>query len=143
MKVVVDTNVLVSGLLSPFGPPGEIVMMVASGSLSVCFDARILSEYSEVLRRKKFQFSPDLVSTVLEQIRSEGEVVASTPLPVELVDPSDHPFLEVALAGPARCVITGNVKHFPASKRHGMNVLTPAEFIEFYRKEGQKKKRSR
>ncbi len=49
MIVVVDTNVLVAGLLSPFGPPGEIVRMIVAGSLSLCFDARILSEYSDVL----------------------------------------------------------------------------------------------
>lgn len=72
-------------------------MMVASASLSVCFDARILSEYTEVLRRKKFQFPPEPINTLLEQIRFEGEIVASIPLPVELADPSDQPFLEVAL----------------------------------------------
>ena len=118
-------------------------MMVASGCLSVCFNARILSEYNEVLRRKKFHFPPDLIITVLEQIRSEGEVVASTPLPVELADPSDLHFLEVALAGHARCLITGNIKHFPASRRSGMKVFTPAEFIEFYREESKTSKQSR
>jgi len=114
-------------------------MMVASGSLSVCFDARILSEYTEVLRRKKFQFPPEPINTLLEQIRFEGEIVASIPVPVELANPSDQPFLEVALAGHARCVITGNVKHFPVSKRFGMNVITPTEFIEFYRAESKKR----
>lgn len=44
MKVVLDTNVVVSGLLSPFGPPGEIVRMTADGFLELCYDARILSE---------------------------------------------------------------------------------------------------
>ena len=113
-------------------------MMVASGRLSVCFDARIFSEYTEVLRRKTFQFSPDLISTLLEQIRFEGEIVASSPLPAKLIDPDVQPVLEVASAGHAQCVITGNVKHFPVSKRYGMKVITPAEFIEFYRMERKK-----
>ena len=61
MKIVLDTNVLVAGLLSPFGPCAQIVRMVSSGDLTLYFDARILSEYSEVLRRSKFRFQIDKV----------------------------------------------------------------------------------
>ncbi|MBM3277488.1 MAG: PIN domain-containing protein [Candidatus Handelsmanbacteria bacterium] len=45
MRVVLDTNVLVSGLLSPYGPPVELVRLVAMGVLQVCYEARILAEY--------------------------------------------------------------------------------------------------
>ena len=48
MKVVLDTNVLVSGLLNPYGPPGRIVQLAAAGELQLCLDARILAEYREV-----------------------------------------------------------------------------------------------
>ncbi len=135
MKVVVDTNVVVAGLLSPHGPPGEIVRMIASGSLSLCFDARVLPEYADVLARPKFGFDPHQVKLVLEQVRGEGHVVASDPLPDKLHDPDDQAFLEVALAGGARCLITGNVKHFPLSKCCGVKVLSPSLFLEFYRQE--------
>jgi len=47
MDIVLDTNVLIAGLLSPFGAYGEIVRMVSSGELSLSFDARILSEYQD------------------------------------------------------------------------------------------------
>lgn len=53
MRIVLDTNVLVAGLLSPFGPCGEIVRMVSSGEPALCFDARILSEVNDVLKRPK------------------------------------------------------------------------------------------
>jgi putative PIN family toxin of toxin-antitoxin system len=56
MNIVLDTNVLVSGLLSPFGPCGRIVCMVSSGELTISLDARILAEYEEVLCRPKFKF---------------------------------------------------------------------------------------
>ncbi len=56
MKIVLDTNVLVSGLLTPYGAAAEIVRLIASGVLSVCYDTRILLEYQEVLARPKFQF---------------------------------------------------------------------------------------
>ena len=135
MNVVVDTNVLVAGLLSPFGPPGEIVRMIASGALRLCFDARILTEYGEVLARPKFQFSFELTQALLEQIKTEGFSVAGNPLPARLPDPTDEPFLEAAIAGAADCLITGNIKHFPSSKRQGAIVLSPNEFLEYFRKQ--------
>jgi len=52
MKIVLDTNVLVSGLLTPFGTSGEIVRMVSAGRLNLCIDARILLEYIEYYRKK-------------------------------------------------------------------------------------------
>ena len=141
MKVVVDTNVLVAGLLSPFGPPGEIVRMISSGAVSLCLDARILTEYSDVLSRPKFRFELEHAHALLEQIRMDGLSVAGTPLGSRLPDSTDEPFLEIAIAGEAACLITGNIKHFPASKRQGMTVLSPAEFVDLYRKQPRRRKR--
>ena len=115
MIVVVDTNVLVAGLLAPFGPPGEIVRMIVAGSLSLCFDARILSEYSDVLARPKFRFEAEEGYSLLDQIRTEGQAVAGDLLRKKLPDPADEPFLEAALAGNAHCLITGNMRHFPVA----------------------------
>lgn len=134
MKVVVDTNVLVAGLLSPFGPPGEILRMVASGTLRLCFDARILAEYEEVLARPKFRFNIEQTRALMDHIQAEGFSVASNPLPVRLPDPSDEPFLESAVTGRADCLITGNTRHFPSARREGMTVLSPREFLDYYRK---------
>jgi putative PIN family toxin of toxin-antitoxin system len=141
VKVVVDTNVLVAGLLSPFGPPGEILRMVASGALRLCFDARILTEYDAVLARPKFQFNPEYVQALLDQIKAEGFSVAGSPLPVRLPDPSDEPFLESAIAGDADCLITGNTRHFPSRQRQGMTVLSPREFLDYYRKRSKSRPR--
>ncbi|TKB79435.1 MAG: putative toxin-antitoxin system toxin component, PIN family [Nitrospira sp.] len=134
MKVVVDTNVLVAGLLSPFGPPGEILCMVASGTLRLCFDARILTEYEEVLARPKFRFNAEQTQALMDHIQAEGFSVASNPLPVRLPDPSDEPFLQSAVASEADCLITGNIKHFPSARRQGMTILSPREFLDYYRK---------
>jgi putative PIN family toxin of toxin-antitoxin system len=133
VNVVVDTNVLVAGLLSPFGPPGEIVRMIATGTLHVCHDARILTEYDEVLGRPRFKFNPEHIQALVDQIKTEGLSVAGHPLPVRLPDPADEPFLETALAGKAECLITGNTKHFPSGRRQGVAVLSPREFLDHYR----------
>jgi len=133
VKVVLDTNVLVSGLLSPHGPPGGILRMVAAGRLTPCLDARILAEYREVLSRATFGFRQDRVDELLAQIGTEGESVVAEPLRQRLKDTGDEPFLEVALATKAECLVTGNLRHYPASLREGVKVISPAEFLEFLR----------
>jgi len=143
VRVVVDTNVLVAGLLSPFGRPGEIVRMIAAGSLSLLYDARIMTEYIQVLKRPKFSFSSEHIEALLDQVKAGGVIVAADPLSVRLPDEEDEAFLEVALAGHAECLITGNLKHFPSAARRSMQVLTPTEFLDFYRQRAQTKTRPR
>jgi putative PIN family toxin of toxin-antitoxin system len=134
MKIVLDTNVLVSGLLSPYGAPGQIVRMVASGEVVLCHDARILSEYREVLLCPKFPFSNDVVEALLAQIVANGVLIVGRPSRHELPDRSDEPFLEAALAADDLTLVTGNAKHYPKSKRDGVLVLSPAEFLDLLRK---------
>jgi putative PIN family toxin of toxin-antitoxin system len=133
LNIVLDTNVLVAGLLSPFGPCGEIVRMVSSGEPGLCFDARILSEYNDVLKRPKFRFAPDKVDALLDFIATRGEPVAACSLREPLPDPDDEPFLAVAIAGRAACLVTGNRSHFPARLRQGVTLLSPREFLTRYR----------
>jgi putative PIN family toxin of toxin-antitoxin system len=134
MKIVLDTNVLVSGLLTPFGPSGEIVRMLFSGELIVHLDARILSEYHDVLNRPKFNFNKDHIGLLLDFIKQYGQIVSSSPLQNFLPDPDDEPFLEVAIAGNVKALISGNSVHYPNSLREGINIVSPAEFLEIYRK---------
>ncbi|MEA2561200.1 MAG: uncharacterized protein QOH06_2704 [Acidobacteriota bacterium] len=133
MKIVLDTNVLVSGLLQSFGPSGQIVRMVAAGDLVLCHDPRVLAEYQEVLLRKKFGFDPERVETLLEEIRAGGIPIAARPLAIRLPDSDDEPFLEIALAGGAQCLVTGNARHYPAEACSGIEVLSPRSFLELYR----------
>ena len=134
MKIVLDTNVLVSGLLTPFGSSGEIVRMVSAGIFILQYDARILLEYQEVLYRPKFQFNKEQIDTLLDYVKKNGQVIPACPLQQRLPDPDDEFFLEIAIAGRAACLITGNKSHFPRQSRPGIKILSPSEFIDFYRK---------
>jgi putative PIN family toxin of toxin-antitoxin system len=134
MNIVLDTNVLVSGLLSPFGPCGEIVRMVSSAELTLSFDARILTEYNEVFIRPKFRFDQDKIDALLDHIEHRGRVVASSPLRQSLPDSDDEPFLEVAIAAKAFCIVTGNHVHFPPDLCQGVTAFSPSNFLAFYRK---------
>lgn len=130
MKAVVDTNVLVSGLLKPFGPPGIIVRLLASEDLHIVYDARIISEYRSVLHRDRFGFDFEQVEIFLRFIEEQGITVAPGPLKKHLLDLDDEPFLEAARACPGSVLITGNSRHFPDDLCEGAEVLTPAEFVD-------------
>lgn len=129
MKIVLDTNVLVAGLLSPFGTPAQVMQLILAGKVGLCVDARIITEYRDVLARPKFYFDADTVADLMDFIEQISEPVAPTPWGLDLPDPADAMFLEVALAGPADYLVTGNLKHFPARKRRGVKAATPAQFL--------------
>ena len=130
MKIVLDTNVLVSALLSPNGAPAATLQLILSGRVVIYFDARILSEYREVLGRAKFDFDVRLTEDVLEFLQTEGILVVSVPLDLALPDAADAMFIEVGVAGAVDHLVTGKLKHFPASQRQGLSVVSPREFIQ-------------
>jgi uncharacterized protein len=135
MRVVVDTNVIVSGILNPHGSPGHIVNLLLSEVITALYDDRILSEYHEVLLRPVLGFSSADVMALLDFVESAGEHVRAEPLSLTLRDPHDLPFLEVATSGRANALITGNIKHFkPRRGQHSVRVTTPADFLRRYRK---------
>ena len=127
MKVVLDTNVLVSGLLSPNGPPGTIINLILNQVISLLYDDRIIQEYQTVLERPKFNFNKSLTMDFLEFIKWSGERVFANPIAADFKDKDDIPFYEVATTGDADFLVTGNQKHFPKGKT--FKVVSPAEFI--------------
>lgn len=135
MKVVIDTNVMVSGLLKPFSPSGEIVRMAADGKILICYDARILLEYDSVLRREKFGFEHSLIDILMDLVKETGVCCAGSPLKTRLPDNDDEMFLEVAASEPqCQILITGNIKHFPQKLCGNVKVLNPREFLTFFSK---------
>lgn len=90
-------------------------------------------EYREVLTRLKFRFDQDRAAAILDQIEHAGIIVAASPLGHPLRDADDEPFLEVAITARVSCLITGSRRHFPAGSCQRLNVLSPQEFLAFYR----------
>ena len=131
MKIVVDTNVWVSGLLTPHGLAAQVVRGCLAQDWVLCVDARILSEYREVLKRPKFGFDHDRVDEILDHLFHIAEHINARMLLKRLPDPDDEPFLEVAVAAAAQFLITGNTKHFPA-RLHGVRTVSPAEFVNAF-----------
>lgn len=129
MRAVVDTNVLVSGLMAVASPPGRVVAAVVNGVLRLQLCDDILAEYRAVLPRPQLRLPHDRVAELLKLIAQTADWVpvlpyAGTP---PLPDPSDWPFMACALA--ADCpVVTGNLKHFPAGC--GVRVMTARAWVE-------------
>ena len=129
--LVLDTNVLVSGMLSPHGPPARILDLLLDGVLALVADDRVFGEYAEVLARPRFQFESRHVRSILELLENRSRRITPPALAFQLVDPDDLPFLELAAAATVP-LVTGNVRHFaPTAGRHGVKVLSPAEFIRW------------
>ena len=125
--VVLDTNVLVSALLSPFGNPAKVLALALNGHVRLCYDSRVLTEYRDVLLRPKFSFNPDAIGVLLDSLLQDGIAVLPEPLDTFFADESDRIFYEVAKFCDA-VLITGNLRHFPREP----DILTPTEFIEGY-----------
>lgn len=127
-RIVLDTNVLVSGVLRPDGPPGRIVDLVVRGSLVVCFDDRILDEYTRVLARPRFGFDAKPVAVLLQFLEESGERVAAAPMSLRCSDDDDQAFLEVALEAAADALVTGNRRHFP--RKSPVAIVSPADLLK-------------
>jgi len=129
---VFDTNVVVSGMLSPHGPPGRIVDCLRCGTLIAVLNDAILAEYIEVLARPRLGFPKGDVRLVLDVIRRKAHVVNTLPvIDVDgLPDPDDAPFLACALAAGVS-LVTGNIRHFPKRVAGQVEVLTPAAFLKW------------
>lgn len=130
MIIVLNTNVVVSGILRPTGKAGLILTWVADGVLQVAYDPRLLSEYRDVLNRPKFALARDYVETFLTHLEQEGVRVSAKPLKMHLPDPGDKPFLEVAIAGKATAIVSGYKRLYPRREYKGVKLLSPTEFLE-------------
>ena len=131
IRVVIDTNVLVSGLLSPRGNEALILLAVNQGFVRPCLSTAILKEYTEVLARPKFGFAPDELSAVMGMFRDKGNVVDPAGDVPGLPDPSDAIFILCAAAAQADYLVTGNKRHFPPQACGAVRVVNAAELLDW------------
>jgi putative PIN family toxin of toxin-antitoxin system len=124
IRVVPDTNVVVSALLQPLGPPAQVLTLALSGSLQLCVSGAVYAEYEEVIRRPRFGRSNDVIAGILQAIREHGIWVRPTVQVTACSDPDDDILLECAQAAKAEYLVTGNLRHFPASWE-GTRIVTP------------------
>jgi uncharacterized protein len=131
MLVVLDTNVVVSGLMSETGKPGKIIDLALENRFQVAYDDRILSEYEDVLARPELRIRPARARAIIAHIELTGQQIDSGALPLEgFQDPDDLPFAEVFITAKAQALVTGNLRHFSPLVERGFAVCSPAQFLE-------------
>ena len=129
VRIVLDTNDIVSGLLDDWSAPAQVLDLCLSGYVDLVLDGRILAEYREVLRRPRLKLDPRAVDQLLDAMRYAIHVVG-IPLPFKLPDPDDQPFLECAVAGGVDALVTGNTKHFRLREgKLEIPILSPRQFL--------------
>jgi len=136
VQVVVDTNVIVSGIIKLNSVPAKIVNSIISGKLTLNLDARILNEYRKVLQSPKFSFPESLISDLIDFIEKESYLVSPLPVTLKINDSSDLPFIEVALYRNIP-IITGNKRHynvrFDIESVQELMVYSPKEFLAHFK----------
>lgn len=124
LKVVLDTNVLVSAIWTPAGNASNIINLILLDKITPCFDQNILNEYRTVLSRPRLAFPAGQVDELLGEITGRGITVSVTPSIFAMRDESDRKFYDVAQFCKA-LLITGNIKHYPREP----HIISPAEFL--------------
>ena len=124
VRVVLDTNVIVSALFSGKGNPGKILDMVLDGEVKLVYYSEILDEYEDVLYRPHLKIPADSADSTMTAIRQHGERVWPVPSTNPMQDEDDRVFYDAAKSAGAY-LITGNTKHYSNEPF----VLTPTEFL--------------
>jgi putative PIN family toxin of toxin-antitoxin system len=133
LLIVLDTNVLVSGMLNVKGSPGKVVDLVLTNQIQIAYDNRILGEYEEVLTRPELRLDQNKVVGVVDHIELSGIIIEPSDLPKDgYTDPDDIMFAEVFITSNADALVTGNLRHYKPLLEQNAEVLSPAQFLEKY-----------
>ena len=128
LRLVIDTNVLVSAAVKPAGLQRTVFLIAISKPARLYVSHPIFEEYSEVLARPELRIRKGLRLQLLQLIKNHSHTVVPT-RPLEATsDPEDNIFLECADAARADYLVTGNQKHFPRFWKK-TKVVTPREFV--------------
>lgn len=133
MRAVVDTNILIRALLKPQGTVAPILGRLRAGDYLLLYSTEALEEIADVLSRPRFRNKYGIrdrdVEALLALLILRGEKVAPSRRIAACRDPKDDKFLEVAVAGQAEVLVTGDRDLLVLSPFQGIPFLTPAEFL--------------
>ncbi len=132
--VVIDTNVLVSAMLAvrPDSATVRVLEHLVNGDIVPMFNAEIVAEYREVLRRPRFRFAEDDIAAVIDLVVKGGVDSKRSAISGLVKDEKDVVFYEVAMSREDSYLVTGNIRHFPVNTR----VVTPNELLEIIKNVG-------
>jgi putative PIN family toxin of toxin-antitoxin system len=128
LRLVIDTNVLVSAALKPAGLQRTVLLLATTKPARLYVSPPILEEYSEVLARPELRIRKGLRIELLQLLKNRSYTISPTCHLKVASDPDDNVFLECADAARADYLITGNQRHFPRFWKQ-IKIITSREFI--------------
>lgn len=133
-KVVLDTNIFVSGLINEQGLPGKILKVWREGFFLLIISPDIIEEITRVLKEKEFSergiTKDDINALSFAFLLNAITIIPTIKVTIIKEDPEDNKFLECALAGKADYIVSGDKKHLqPLKKVQGILILSPARFL--------------
>ena len=137
MRLILDTNVLVSANIQRGYPYLIVDRIFADPNLELCFSAELFTEYVEVLNREKFAKFPDFHSraqTLLIDIQTLGVQLTTTTKVGLIKDEPDNRLLELAETCEAQYLVTGNTNDFTMAEYKRTKIVSPKEFFEIINK---------
>jgi len=129
-KVVIDTNVFVSGLTFK-GKPREVLDLIWRGDIEACISSFIFKELEETLK-KDFSWDRNQIKHTIEKIKAKTILIQpKNKVSVIKENDDDNRILECAIEGKVQCLISGDRKHLlPLKEYRGIKILSPAEFLK-------------
>jgi uncharacterized protein len=128
VRLVIDTNILVSAALKPDSLQRTTFLLAITKPARLYVSAPILEEYADVLSRPELGIRKGLRQQLLELVKNHSHIVAPSRRLEVTSDPDDNIFVECADAARADYLITGNQKHFPPFWK-GAKIITSREFV--------------
>jgi len=139
MRIVLDTNVFISGIFFT-GPPYQILKAWRDGRVQLLVSPSILDEYQRIGTQLALQFRDVDLKPFLDLLTVQAEIVLAPTLPPVIHDdPSDDKFLEAAVAGNASYIISGDKHLLRLSEFQGIQILKPRDFAQRYLRSRGKK----
>ena len=130
MRIVLDTNVFISGIFFT-GPPSDILKAWRDGKVQVLVSPSILDEYQRIGAELALEFRDVDLKPFLDLLTVQAEIVLAPTLPPVIHDdPSDDKFLEAAVAGNASYIISGDKHLLTLSEFQGIQILKPRDFAQ-------------
>lgn len=134
MKIILDTNVVISGLLIPNGPPGKIVDLWVENRLKVVVCQALIKEYFDVLLRPKFKKLGTIIerqNLLMELLEMENSIFVfpKTRLDIIKSDPEDNRVRECAVEGEVQYIISGDDHLLALKEFQGIVIVSPAAFL--------------
>lgn len=133
MHIVLDTNVIISGILFPFSTPGKAFDIVLVEH-KLLMSAETVAELEEVLLRPKFDkyLDDEDRAAYLESIFSKMEPILIGIAITDCRDPKDNKFLELAVSGNADLIISGDDDLLVLNPFRGIPIKKPQDFLELF-----------